>query len=63
MTTIVALINREMYRAVVISQRVQNDFVMGLQVAKLNELMARCYCPGWCLRREFTHAKTQKKDE
>ena len=30
-----------MYRAAVISQRVQNDFVTGLQVAKLNELKAR----------------------
>ncbi|MBE6208015.1 MAG: DUF2693 domain-containing protein [Rikenellaceae bacterium] len=41
MTTIVAMTNRDMYRAVVISQRVQNDFVTGLQVAKLNELKAR----------------------
>ena len=30
-----------MYRAAVISQRVENDFVIGLQVAKLNELKAR----------------------
>lgn len=41
MTTIVALTNRDMYRAAVISQRVKNDFVTGLQVAKLNELKAR----------------------
>ena len=41
MTTIVALTNRDMHRATVISQRVQNDFVTGLQVAKLNELKAR----------------------
>lgn len=41
MTTIVAMTNRDMYRAAVISQRVQNDFVTGLQVAKLSELKAR----------------------
>ena len=41
MTTIVAMTNRDMYRAAVISQRVENDFVIGLQVAKLNELKAR----------------------
>ena len=41
MTTIVAMTNRDMYRVAVISQRVENDFVMGLQVAKLNELKAR----------------------
>ena len=41
MTTIVAVTNREMYRAAVISQRVVNDFVTGMQVAKLNELKAR----------------------
>ena len=41
MTTVVAVTNRDMYRAAVISQRVQNDFVTGLQVAKLNELKAR----------------------
>ena len=41
MTTIVAVTNRDMYRAAVISQRVQNDFVTGMQVAKLNELKAR----------------------
>ena len=41
MTMIVAVTNRDMYRAAVISQRVENNFVTGLQVAKLNELKAR----------------------
>ena len=41
MTTIVAVTNKVLYRAAVISQRVQNNFVTGLQVAKLNELKAR----------------------
>lgn len=41
MTTIVAVTNRDMYRAAVISQRVENDFVTGLQVAKLSELKGR----------------------
>ena len=41
MTTVVAMTNRDMYRAAVISERVENDFVTGLQVAKLNELKAR----------------------
>ena len=41
MTTIVAVTNRDLYRATVISQRVENDFVTGLQVAKLHELKAR----------------------
>ena len=41
MTTIVAVTNRDMYRAAVISQRVENDFVIGLQVAKLSELKVR----------------------
>ncbi len=41
MTTIVAVTSRDIYRAAVISQRVQNDFVTGLQVAKLNELKSR----------------------
>ena len=41
MTMIVAVTNRDMYRAAVISQRVKNDFVTGLQVAKLNELKPR----------------------
>ena len=41
MTTIVAVTNKDLYRAEVIASRVENDFVMGLQVAKLNELKAR----------------------
>ena len=41
MTTIVAVTDKDLYRASVISQRVQNDFATGLQVAKLNELKAR----------------------
>ena len=41
MTAIVTMTNREVYRAVVISKRVENDFVTGLQVAKLNEVKAR----------------------
>ena len=41
MTTIVTVTNRDMYRTAVISQRVQNDFVAGMQVAKLNELKSR----------------------
>ena len=41
MTMIVAVTNRDMYRAAVISHRVENDFVAGLQVAKLNELKNR----------------------
>ena len=41
MTTIVAVTSRDMYRAAVISQRVKNDFVTGMQVAKLSELKAR----------------------
>ena len=58
MTTIVAVTSRDMYRAAVISQRVQNDFVTGLQVAKLNELKAR-------MRREvvkFTYLKKDKSE-
>ena len=54
MTTIVAVTNRDMYRAAVISQRVQNDFVTGLQVAKLNELKAR-------MRREVVRFAYRKK--
>ena len=56
MTTIVAVTNRDMYRAAVISQRVQNDFVTGLQVAKLNELKAR-------MRREVVKFAYLKKDK
>ena len=41
MTPIVAVKNRDMYRAAIISQRVENDFVTGMQVAKLNELKVR----------------------
>lgn len=41
MTTIVTVTNRDLYRASVISERVENDFVMGLQEAKLSELKAR----------------------
>ena len=41
MTTVVAMTNRDIYRAAVISERVENDFVTGIQVAKLNELKAR----------------------
>ena len=41
MTMIVAVTNRDMYRAAVISQRVESDFMTGLQVAKLNELKNR----------------------
>ena len=56
MTTIVAMTNRDMYRAAVISQRVQNDFVTGLQVAKLHELKAR-------MRREVVKFSYLKKDK
>ena len=48
--------NRDMYRAAVISQRVQNDFVTGLQVAKLHELKAR-------MRREVVKFAYLKKDK
>ena len=41
MTTIVAVTNKDLYRAAVIASRVENNFVIGLQVAKLNELKAR----------------------
>lgn len=44
MTQVVTLTNRDMYRATVISQRVENDFITGLQVAKLNELKSRMRC-------------------
>lgn len=56
MTTIVAVTSRDMYRAAVISERVQNDFVTGLQVAKLNELKAR-------MRREVVKFAYLKKDK
>ena len=54
MTTIVAVTNRDMYRAAVISQRVENDFVIGLQVAKINELKSR-------MRREVVKFSYLKK--
>ncbi len=41
MTTIIAVTNKDLYRATVIASRVENNFVTGLQVAKLNELKAR----------------------
>lgn len=41
MTTVVAMTNIDVCRAAVISERVENDFVTGVQVAKLNELKAR----------------------
>ena len=41
MTAIVTMTNRDIYRATVISQRVENGFVAGLQVAKLDELKSR----------------------
>ena len=56
MTTIVAVTNRDMYRAAVISQRVENDFVTGLQVAKLNEVKNR-------MRREVVKFAYLKKDK
>ena len=56
MTTIVAVTNRDIYRAAVISQRVQNDFVTGMQVAKLNELKAR-------MHREVVKFAYLKKDK
>lgn len=55
MTTIVAVTNRDMYRAAVISQRVESDFVAGLQVAKLNELKSR-------MRREVVKFAYLKKN-
>lgn len=54
MTTIVAVTSRDLYRAEVISQRVENDFVTGLQVAKLNKLKAR-------MRREVVKFAYRKK--
>ena len=56
MTTIVAVTKRDMYRAEVISLRVENDFVTGLQVAKLNELKSR-------MRREVVKFAYLKKDK
>ena len=56
MTTVVAVTSRDMYRAAVISLRVENDFVTGLQVAKLNELKVR-------MRREVVKFAYLKKDK
>ena len=55
MTTIVAVTNKDLYRAAVIASRLENDFVAGLQVAKLNELKAR-------MRREVVKFAYLKKD-
>ena len=55
MTTIVAVTNKDLYRAAVIASRLENDFVVGLQVAKLNELKAR-------MRREVVKFAYLKKD-
>ena len=41
MTTVVAVTDKDLYRAAVIASRVGDDFVTGLQVAKLNELKSR----------------------
>ena len=54
MTTIVAVTNKDLYRAAVIASRVENDFVTGMQVAKLNELKAR-------MRRELVKFAYLKK--
>ena len=56
MNAVVAMTNRDMYRAAVISQRVENDFMTGLQVAKLNELKSR-------MRREVVKFAYLKKDK
>ena len=56
MTTVVTMTNRDIYRAAVISERVENDFVTGIQVAKLNELKAR-------MRREVVKFAYLKKDK
>ena len=53
-TMAVAVTNKDLYRAAIISQRVENDFVTGLQVAKLNELKAR-------MRREVVRFAYLKK--
>ena len=56
MATIVAVTNKDLYRAAVIASRVENDFVTGLQVAKLNELKAR-------MRREVVKFAYLKRDK
>ena len=43
MTTIVVVTDKDLYRASIISSRVKNDFVAGLQTAKLNELKNRMH--------------------
>ena len=55
MTTVIAMTNRDLYRASVISSRVKNDFVAGLQAAKLNELKNR-------MRKEVVKFAYLKKD-
>lgn len=55
MTTIVAVTDKDLYRASVISSRVKNDFVAGLQTAKLNELKNR-------MRKEVVKFAYLKKD-
>ena len=54
MTTIVAVTNKDLYRAAVIASRVENDFVTGMQVAKINELKSR-------MRREVVKFSYLKK--
>ena len=56
MTTLVAITSRDVYRASVISSRVESDCVVGLQVAKLNELKSR-------MRREVVKFAYLKKDK
>ena len=56
MTTIVAVTNKDLYRAVVIASIVENDFVTGMQVAKFNELKSR-------MRREGVKFAYLKKDK
>lgn len=55
MTTVIAMTNRDLYRASVIASRVGNDFVAGLQTAKLNELKNR-------MRKEVVKFAYLKKD-
>lgn len=55
MTTIVAVTDKDLYRASVIASRVKNDFVAGLQTAKLNELKNR-------MRKEVVKFSYLKKD-
>ena len=55
MTTVIAMTNRDLYRASVIASRVGNDFVAGLQTAKLNELKTR-------MRKEVVKFAYLKKD-